>query len=493
MLRARLLRPMPTDLPITQPSLRSVLDSQLTVVAAHSGFIVVESLARVLRDAGRLQHTAWVRLDTPDTRFDHLIRSLDLGLSELEGEPTVRQPMRAIDMPTPTRDVCWAIGAELGLNTPDATTLVVERRSAKWDARVLIDVLGAWARSSRSRRGVLLWHGKLPRRVQRLVPALFDAKALAVEADAVRDLTTSVDAPWAPHAVMQLARLARGRAALLHDLLDASMEAPQVMAVEALLGRCAGRGAFMRRLSRDVLRDCSADEREALLVAMNTGYWHPDMSRGRHANERPLWPWFAPLESGWWYLRPLWRQALHEPLYASVHRRHRRALGGRGLPADVWRPAAAPAHVAVTETIGPELSDSVAWPAGRQTSRPRAVPTTELASGTPAAPSTQGVHRHALAVQMLGRFDVAIDDHPVDEWHSQRGLLLFKYIALNRRHPVVRDVLTDVFWPDVPPDRSTNRFHVALSGLRRSFRMVSDVPIVVYRYGKYGLNPDINL
>ena len=109
------------------------------------------------------------------------------------------------------------------------------------------------------------------------------------------------------------------------------------------------------------------------------------------------------------------------------------------------------------------------------------------------ASATELRRRHTLKVRLLGRFEVAIDDQLVGSWASPRGLTLFKYLLTHRGAPCARDVLMDVFWPAVPPDQARNRFHVALSGLRRSLRAVCDIPVVVFRDGAYGLNTDLDL
>jgi DNA-binding SARP family transcriptional activator len=100
---------------------------------------------------------------------------------------------------------------------------------------------------------------------------------------------------------------------------------------------------------------------------------------------------------------------------------------------------------------------------------------------------------HTLDVRLFGRFEVAIDDRPVTMWDSPRGLALFKYLLTHRDHPCTRDVLMEVFWPDASPDQARNRFHVALSALRRSLRAVTDVPVVLFRGGAYEINPDLRL
>jgi DNA-binding SARP family transcriptional activator len=117
----------------------------------------------------------------------------------------------------------------------------------------------------------------------------------------------------------------------------------------------------------------------------------------------------------------------------------------------------------------------------------------EPSAGDSTAPLIGPPGCHTLKVRLLGRFEVAIDDRPVGAWDGARGLNLFKYLLTHRGAPCARDVLMDVFWPDVSPDQARNRFHVALSALRRSLRTVGDIPVVEFREGAYGLNPELDL
>jgi DNA-binding SARP family transcriptional activator len=85
-----------------------------------------------------------------------------------------------------------------------------------------------------------------------------------------------------------------------------------------------------------------------------------------------------------------------------------------------------------------------------------------------------------LEARLLGSFELSIDGQPVVQWRGNRGRLLLAYLLLHRARPVHRDALGGVFWPEATPDVARNRLHVALHGLRRDLRTVSQQPIVVH-------------
>lgn len=47
----------------------------------------------------------------------------------------------------------------------------------------------------------------------------------------------------------------------------------------------------------------------------------------------------------------------------------------------------------------------------------------------------------------------------------------------------------DAFWPDAAPASARNSLNVALHNLRRCFKAIGDVPVVLFRDGGYSLNP----
>jgi DNA-binding SARP family transcriptional activator len=487
-----------SSLPLTQPSLLSILDSPLTLVAARTAFIVDANVARVLRECDRFDRTAWLRLDPGDARPDHLIRSLEDSVGEAHGGEIHVLPALAGRVRRLSPEFCWAIGSELARHEPPDATIVVENPLAVSDAWPLTNILVGWAGSSRDRRAVLLWHGRVPRRVRRVASVVLDADQLSIDTGLVREFVGRGEGRLSPRATARLLRLARGRAALVHDVLDVAGHGPGSAVIEEMLIASAYRPAFTRRLTTRLLNCCSPDEREALSLAMDVGYWHPSMDRGRLGNEEPIWPWLGPLEGGWLRLRPLWRRTLrrHADTAAPPHCLRAGPVVER-LPSRPEQPISVRRQdigdvAAATKAFGPiEASLKAA------TSIPVEVPAPARNEARSAADSTAPLigppGGHTLKVRLLGRFEVAIDDRLVDAWDGARGQTLFKYLLTHRGCPCARDVLTDVFWPDVSPDQARNRFHVALSALRRSLRVVGDIPVVEFRGGAYGLNPELDL
>jgi DNA-binding SARP family transcriptional activator len=489
---------VPSDLPLTQPSLLSILDSPSTVAAARTAFIVDSNVARVLHECGRFERTAWLRLDPLDARPDHLIRSLEDSVGEVHGEQIDLLPALVSRVTSLSPEFCWALGSELARHAPPDATIVVENPFAVSDARAVTNILVGWAGSSRDRRAVLLWHGRIPRRVRRIASVVLDADQLSIDTGLVREFVARGQGGLSPRATVRLLSLARGRPALVHDVLDIAGSGRGSAAIEEMLSAGAWRPAFIGRLTRRLLSCCSADEREALSLAMNLGYWHPTMDRGRLGGEELTWPWLGPLEGGWLRLRPFWRRTLrrHAERLAPPHRplagpalerlssRHERPISmqWQGIGDVVAaRKALEPVGVSVKEAA----AIPVDVPAPARNEEPSAGDSTAPLIGPPGC--------HTLKVRLLGRFEVAIDDRPVGAWDGARGLNLFKYLLTHRGAPCARDVLMDVFWPDVSPDQARNRFHVALSALRRSLRTVGDIPVVEFREGAYGLNPELDL
>jgi len=98
-----------------------------------------------------------------------------------------------------------------------------------------------------------------------------------------------------------------------------------------------------------------------------------------------------------------------------------------------------------------------------------------------------------LTAYLLGTFRVSVNDRPVENWPSGRGRAVFKYLLIHHDQPTSRDVLMDVFWPDASPGAARNSLHVALHSIRKKLRAVTDMPVVIFEEGAYGLNPDFQL
>jgi SARP family transcriptional regulator, regulator of embCAB operon len=101
--------------------------------------------------------------------------------------------------------------------------------------------------------------------------------------------------------------------------------------------------------------------------------------------------------------------------------------------------------------------------------------------------------RPLLTAHLLGRFAVAVDGHVVDTQSSRRTRNVLAYLLTNRRAPVARDVLMDVFWPNVNPDAARNSLHVALTGARTALRGRCSEPILQRTFDTYSIAESVEV
>jgi DNA-binding SARP family transcriptional activator len=97
-----------------------------------------------------------------------------------------------------------------------------------------------------------------------------------------------------------------------------------------------------------------------------------------------------------------------------------------------------------------------------------------------------------MTVQMLGHFSITVQDSLL-KLHATRGLSLLKYLLLYHKQNTPREVLMDIFWPDADPEAARNNLNVAIHGLRQVLRTVTDVEMIHFEDGAYGLSPDLEI
>lgn len=103
------------------------------------------------------------------------------------------------------------------------------------------------------------------------------------------------------------------------------------------------------------------------------------------------------------------------------------------------------------------------------------------------------IDRQLLAVHLLGPFVATVDGVPAGLWHGGLVRSLFAYL-LTHRHPwPARETLMDLFWPCSSPEAARNSLNVAIHGIRRALRTVTDRPVVVFQGNSYGLCPQVRL
>jgi DNA-binding SARP family transcriptional activator len=118
-------------------------------------------------------------------------------------------------------------------------------------------------------------------------------------------------------------------------------------------------------------------------------------------------------------------------------------------------------------------------------------------SRTTLAASSRSEETHAgasLLVYCLGLFRVYQDEQPVEDWPSSKGKAVFKYLVTHRERPVVKDVLMDLFWPDIPAETARNNLNVAIYGLRQALRKTHpSYSHVLFINDCYLLNPELHI
>ena len=97
-----------------------------------------------------------------------------------------------------------------------------------------------------------------------------------------------------------------------------------------------------------------------------------------------------------------------------------------------------------------------------------------------------------VVAQMLGPFNIILQESQL-KLPASRGLSLLKYLLLHHKRNIPREVLMDVFWPDANPETARNNLNVAMYNLRQAVRSVTDLEVIHFENGAYGLPAKINL
>ncbi len=137
-----------------------------------------------------------------------------------------------------------------------------------------------------------------------------------------------------------------------------------------------------------------------------------------------------------------------------------------------------------------ESNDNVMSPAVAVPNRKR-----DDASATPIEESAQSQDTPpSLMIYCLGSFRVYQNDQLVQEWPSSKGKSIFKYLVAQRKHPVPKEVLMELFWPGAHPDAARNNLNVSIYGLRQALRNISpNFSHILFQEESYLLNPVMDL
>ena len=118
----------------------------------------------------------------------------------------------------------------------------------------------------------------------------------------------------------------------------------------------------------------------------------------------------------------------------------------------------------------------------------------DYVSTTHEAPNHTAVHdRPVVTARLLGRFTIAIDGDVVDTQSSRRTRNILAYLVTNRRLPVPRDVLMEVFWPNADEGAARNSLHVTLTGARNALSARCPEPILQRTFDAYGIADSVEV
>jgi DNA-binding SARP family transcriptional activator len=463
----------------------------LTSFVAPPGYLLSEGLFEALQRQGR--PVIWVRLGPEDRDPGTLLRSLVAAVQrhhpgfgwELVGGA-------AGDPPGPDG---WParfarLAAAVAEASPPPASLVVEHAhhlggpgSAPGGGSPAPALLGVLLGPllDEDRACIVTTDEPLPAGVLPARGATVTADDLRLGPGAAGELLGR-EAPRLPAAAARrVASLCRGAAANLAAVCGATATlGPAVVAQAA--DQASGVEDLLAHLAVGWLAGAGTEGHRALALALEVGYSHPALSAAvlGKAAAPPAGPWLQPLADGWSTLRTGWRDPLRaalaptRPLGAETVHRAADYLVDRGA-----------AERAVPLYLELEDGDCAAGAA--------AGPVTTLAPPQDHGRPAGEPDGHLLTVHLLGQLKVGLDDVAVDDWPSGRGRSLFKYLVTHRHPWPRREQLMAAFWPEAAPAAARNSLNVAVHGLRRAFRDVAEVQVVVLEDGSYRLGPGLAL
>jgi DNA-binding SARP family transcriptional activator len=99
-----------------------------------------------------------------------------------------------------------------------------------------------------------------------------------------------------------------------------------------------------------------------------------------------------------------------------------------------------------------------------------------------------------IAVHVLGPFRLALAGHVVETSNGGKSLRVLKYLLSHRDRPVPKEVLIDLFWPELDVDSVGRSLHQAVYTLRKTLRIgADDAQHVVFENGAYLMNPKLSV
>lgn len=75
-----------------------------------------------------------------------------------------------------------------------------------------------------------------------------------------------------------------------------------------------------------------------------------------------------------------------------------------------------------------------------------------------------------LHIRCLGEFIIERGGKPLnwEKWKRRKSLSIFQYLLLQSSHRATKEELLELFWPEEPPEKASNSYHVTIHALRQS-------------------------
>jgi DNA-binding SARP family transcriptional activator len=96
----------------------------------------------------------------------------------------------------------------------------------------------------------------------------------------------------------------------------------------------------------------------------------------------------------------------------------------------------------------------------------------------------------SFVIYGLGSFRVFRNGQPIVDWPNRKSKSLFKYLLLHRNGSVAKEVLMEIFWPDIGIDAARNNLNVTIYNLRQTLRQIDDsFSHILFQEDNYMFNP----
>lgn len=97
------------------------------------------------------------------------------------------------------------------------------------------------------------------------------------------------------------------------------------------------------------------------------------------------------------------------------------------------------------------------------------------------------LERNEFCINMFGKFNVSMQGKLV-KWRRQKSFELFAYLLENKGNPIRKEVLCELFWPDMDTKKALINLQVAINSIRKTMDDGTGKINIEYSSNKYTLH-----